>query len=1388
MSDGSDSTPVDSSSSRPAGRRSRWRWLRRAGVGVLVLLVAIYLLRGPLLARPLARLVGDRLSGATGLVVEVDRVDGTLLSDVVLSGVRARASHRTLRRMDCDRVRVRFDVVDLLRRGPLAAIRAIEARGVDVELDPTAVDEAATEPAVATTSNWLDSIPDPLPISSISARVQWRGNGGIGRANGLTLRGDGDRVDVEVERLDLPRDGVAGAPLACGLSIERLAPREFRVRSIRPLDGLTLDDARVAFPADGGVAATFSGRLRNSRIEGALRERTLTCHTDGLDLSALPRWLGDFLGTADELPHGGTLAADLSVTPLGGAIAEIRGTATVHDLRWRDAALDVVAIAGVWSGGHGSVDSLSVTRGSAHVDATGVSVDAAVPWFVSRVEHAKVAVPEVDEVAHWLSLGSEVPQSLARVRGVDVELTSEDGRRVTVARGTVALIDVTCDVTGTAILPARPDAWRETDVGLRIAAENWDLETTLSTVGALPPVRGRVDVIARIDGRIAAPRAFATLAARDLLVAGHAFEHASAEIDVQWPRARVTCIEVHASEGSITGTAVADLERQQITGGTFDADITTLGPLVALAGEAPQLHGRARVHGVIRRLGRDQVALDAAITADALELERVAVGSLSARANLDWPRLQVADLRVDGPSGTADGAIELDVRDVASTSGHATFALETPGVRAILGSISGAPVMADATRLDGHLTRSADAPPGSWDGDVRLHCPRLTVAGRTFDDVDAHATFRDGGRQVPNFTLQWNGGRVEGAAAIGAHSSLSADGTDVDLSGIVAGLGGRASFHLSASGSAAHPEIAARVDCDTVTFESLTARVGFTVRQSAGVMSIQSLLIDGPEVHVEGTLDVPCEVGTEGVRLTDGVGLAAAIVGRTTLLARSSPAVDAFPFSVHDVEFRIDAAGDAMTATVAGRDPGWIDAGHATRLAGGLRIAARWTPEVANVDVVLGDGGPALVTLRAESKVSFDLVRLRESIASLVRAPMRGSVTFTIPELASFERLIPDVERLSGSATGHVDFEGTASDPRLAGEATLGPASIRFKTDAPAIDATARLRLADRRVTIDGFEGRVGYAPVFAHGAITFTDARNPTVELETSGENVLLTRSADLRIRADVQATIAGPFDAMKVTGVVRVTDAVYSRPIDPVADATPLVDENFRPFQLRDKPLNGMRFDVRGTASESVRIDNGLVRTVLSGDVRLRGTGEAPRLEGRIATKTGSIRLPFARLKIDQAEIVFRPEDGFAPKLEATAHTRVKTYDLAVRASGVIPDVELVVASLPPLPQQNAFLLLAAGVAPSDLPSGAATWSTLRQTGTLAGTKLLSSLMESADDDEETALDRFSFETGRDGTQGGTTTIDAEFKLSEHLFLRAERDRFEGNNVGFVWRLRFR
>ena len=55
---------------------------------------------------------------------------------------------------------------------------------------------------------------------------------------------------------------------------------------------------------------------------------------------------------------------------------------------------------------------------------------------------------------------------------------------------------------------------------------------------------------------------------------------------------------------------------------------------------------------------------------------------------------------------------------------------------------------------------------------------------------------------------------------------------------------------------------------------------------------------------------------------------------------------------------------------------------------------------------------------------------------------------------------------------------------------------------------------------------------------------------------------------------------------------------------------------------------------------------------------------------TERAYVRLPFTRLDVERAEIEFRPQDEYRPRLDAVASTRLKGYELTVHVSGVLPD----------------------------------------------------------------------------------------------------------------------
>jgi autotransporter translocation and assembly factor TamB len=332
------------------------------------------------------------------------------------------------------------------------------------------------------------------------------------------------------------------------------------------------------------------------------------------------------------------------------------------------------------------------------------------------------------------------------------------------------------------------------------------------------------------------------------------------------------------------------------------------------------------------------------------------------------------------------------------------------------------------------------------------------------------------------------------------------------------------------------------------------------------------------------------------------------------------------------------------------------------------------------------------------------------------------------------------------------------------------------------------LRLEGGEVVIDRLDGKSGYSPFTISGRAQFESLRRPVLDVSVEGRNLLVARDDDLRLRADLETTIKGPLDAMKVAGKVRVTDALWSEAMDlaggtrgPPAGG----DRGDLLFRFRSPPFSTATFDLEVEADKTIRVDNNLVSAVLSAELELVGSGEAPRLEGRIVTDRAFVRLPFTRLDVERAEIQFRQQDDYRPRLDAVAWTRLKGYELTVHVAGVLPAAEVKVASLPPLSQRDAYLLLTTGITPSELAREGITRAALNRAGSVYGTELLSQFSSARD---QNPLERFSLDIGRDQSERGTPTIDLEAPLSERFFLHVQRDRFDDYNAGIIWRVRLR
>ncbi|MHC4493891.1 MAG: translocation/assembly module TamB domain-containing protein, partial [Planctomycetota bacterium] len=430
--------------------------------------------------------------------------------------------------------------------------------------------------------------------------------------------------------------------------------------------------------------------------------------------------------------------------------------------------------------------------------------------------------------------------------------------------------------------------------------------------------------------------------------------------------------------------------------------------------------------------------------------------------------------------------------------------------------------------------------------------------------------------------------------------------------------------------------------------------------------------------------------------------------------------------------------------------------------------------------------GDLAATMSADRGI--DWTRPVEFRRWLDEANVEGRVELAVPDLDRLRRLFPALLHAAGECDLSLRFKGPARAPTLEGSLEVVGLECKLPGEIPPItNGRGKIVLQDRTLAVQGLHFDLGYAEAGVAGTVRWRDEGAPALDLTLAGENVLLVRDRYLRLRADVDVALVGDLDAPIATGTVRITDALYSAPLNPLASEPPDVEEEFQLFSVREGVFARMAYDIAVTADRTFRIRNKVVRGDLSFDLTLRGTGRVPEPVGRVFFRDTLVDLPLSSLKVDTGELRFAAENPFRPHVHAQAHTRMRGYDLDVKLFGQLPTVDVYVTARPSLSPEDAILLLTTGSTRAEIerdPEAAV----INKVGVLFGEKIISAVSGPRDPDASSFLDRFDFEVGRDVSRSGLETIEGEFEITRHFYMRAERDRFEDYNGGLIWRIRFK
>jgi hypothetical protein len=403
-----------------------------------------------------------------------------------------------------------------------------------------------------------------------------------------------------------------------------------------------------------------------------------------------------------------------------------------------------------------------------------------------------------------------------------------------------------------------------------------------------------------------------------------------------------------------------------------------------------------------------------------------------------------------------------------------------------------------------------------------------------------------------------------------------------------------------------------------------------------------------------------------------------------------------------------------------------------------------------------------------------------------------GNAAVQLKDMNFLRRNLPWLRRLEGDMRGEVHVSGPISKPILKGSFSLKDGEASHTFNFPMLSAVNLQGIFDENfITISEMQAEVGGSPVSLNGKINLEE-KAVNVNLHVDGRNVLLFRNNDMLMRGDVQLDVTGPLDRLRIKGTTGLTGGYYTRSIDFLSmigsSSTPVSEGVNSLFSFQDPPLNKAVLDIRITTVEPFRIRTRLIRGVLRPELSLKGTGELPFLVGTVYIDPTRVLLPSGRLQVQSGLLRFLEGRPDRPELDLIAQSKLLGYDINVITRGPLDDLVITLSSSPALPNEDLMLLLLTGQPPKDDIAAGAQSKVSNNVIVYLGRDFLGKWLEDENGTgDETILDRFELDFGRDVTKSGDQTVESSFRLSKQTtgkgrmyYLTGEKDKYDAYNYG--------
>jgi translocation and assembly module TamB len=470
------------------------------------------------------------------------------------------------------------------------------------------------------------------------------------------------------------------------------------------------------------------------------------------------------------------------------------------------------------------------------------------------------------------------------------------------------------------------------------------------------------------------------------------------------------------------------------------------------------------------------------------------------------------------------------------------------------------------------------------------------------------------------------------------------------------------------------------------------------------------------------------------------------------------------------------AAGNAFPRADARLNvTGFSRAGIATRTPPvDLALLGTLRPEGASLNTVIRRGGNVVGRAQARLQPTGAGTWMQR----LMAAPLVGGVRYNGPAevLWSFTGL--NSQQLSGPIGVAADFSGRVQAPQLNGIVRANNLIFTDETYGTRITSLAlQGRFTSSTLELSRISGKAGRGTIEGQGSVGFAAASGYPIDIRLTLTDAQLARSDN--IGATVSGTVAitnSRANGSLISGDLNLPNLRYQIIRQGAAQVVELAGVRRKGEPL--PPVGGAE-EASGTPSIwkldlRVRADNQLfisgmgLESEWQADLRVGGTTATPELTGEAEVLRGTFSFSGRRFEVTRGRIAFTGGRTFNPRIDLVATSEIESVDVNINVSGTALMPQIAFTSNPGLPQDEIMARILFGGSVSEISALqavqlASSLNALRGGG--GGLNPLGKLRSA------TGLDRLRV-LGADETTGRGTAVAAGFYISNDIYLELITD----------------